>query len=48
MAILQERVTLKEVNVTEIHITSATGRNIVKNMKTVQIIEHTISGSVLG
>ena len=48
MAILQERVTLKEVNVTEIHITSATGRNTVKDMKTVKIIQHTINGCLLG
>jgi hypothetical protein len=48
MANLQERVTVKEVNVTEIHITSATGRKTVKNMKTVQIIQHMINGCVLG
>jgi hypothetical protein len=31
---LQEQVTLKEVNGSEMHITSAMGRKMVKNMKT--------------
>jgi hypothetical protein len=30
------------------HISSATGRKTVKNMKTMQIIQHTINGCVLG
>jgi hypothetical protein len=34
MAMLQERVTMKEVHGTEFHVTSATGRKTVKNMKT--------------
>jgi hypothetical protein len=37
---------MKEVNGTEIHITSATRRNTVKNMKTEQIIQHRINGCV--
>jgi hypothetical protein len=48
IAILQDRVTMKGVNGTEIHITRATGRKTVKNMKTMQIIQHTINGCVLG
>jgi hypothetical protein len=48
MAVLQEQVTMMEVHETEFHITSATGRKTVKNMKTKQIIQHTINGCVLG
>jgi hypothetical protein len=48
MAILQERVTMKEVYGTVIHIISATGRKTVKNVTTVQIIQHMINGCVLG
>jgi hypothetical protein len=48
MPILLEGVTLKEVNGTEFHITSATGRKTVTNLKTMQIIQHTINGCVLG
>jgi hypothetical protein len=45
-AILQERVTRKAVNGTEIDITSTTGRKTVKLMRTMQIIQHTINGCV--
>jgi hypothetical protein len=38
----------EEVNGTEIHIISATGRKTVKNMTTMQIIQHMINGCVLG
>jgi hypothetical protein len=34
MAVLQERVTKKEINGTEVHIKSATGKKTVNNMKT--------------
>jgi hypothetical protein len=39
---------MKEVNGTEFHITSAKGRKTVKNIKTMQIIQHIINGCVLG
>jgi hypothetical protein len=48
MAVLQEGVTMKEVNGTAVYITSATGRKTVKTMKTIQIIQHMINGCVLG
>jgi hypothetical protein len=48
MPILQEGVTMKEVNGTEFYITSATGRKTVKNIKTMQIIQHMTNGCVLG
>jgi hypothetical protein len=47
-AILQDRVTVTEVNGKEMHIASATGRKSVKNMETVQIIHTTANACVLG
>jgi hypothetical protein len=46
MPVLQEGVTMKEVNGTEFHITSATGRKTVKNIKSMQIIQYMINGCV--
>ena len=48
MAILQERVTMKDVNGPEMYITSPTGIKTERTMKTMQIIQHTMNGCVLG